>query len=77
MNTKKYEEQIRITGLKISYYRRLNKVNQTKLAEKVGITPGFLSKLEGGKIANGAPLIIYMKLADVLQVELEKLLKEF
>lgn len=77
MNTKKYEEQIRITGLKISYYRRLNKLNQTKLAEKVGITPGFLSKLEDGKIANGAPLIIYMKLADVLQVELEKLLKEF
>ena len=77
MNTKKYEEQIRITGLKISYYRRLNKLNQTKLAEKVGITPGFLSKLEDGKIANGASLIIYMKLADVLQVELEKLLKEF
>ena len=77
MNTKKYEEQIRITGLKISYYRRLNKLNQTELAEKVGITPDFLSKLEGGKIANGAPLIIYMKLAAVLQVELEKLLKEF
>ena len=56
MNTKKYEEQIRITGLKISYYRRLNKLNQAKLAEKVGITPGFLSKLEGGKISNGAPL---------------------
>ena len=77
MNTRKYEEQIRIIGLKISYYRRLNKLNQAKLAEKVGITPGFLSKLEGGKIANGAPLITYMKLADALQVELEKLLKEF
>lgn len=76
MNTKKYEEQIRIIGLKIAYYRRLNKLNQTKLAEKIGITPSFLSKLEGGKIANGAPLIVYMKLADALHVELENLLKE-
>ncbi len=32
MNVKKYEEQIRIIGLKISYYRRLNKLNQAKLA---------------------------------------------
>lgn len=77
MNTKKYEEQIRITGLKISYYRRLNKLNQTELAEKVGIIPGFLSKLEGGKITNGASLIVYMKLADVLKIGFEKLFKEF
>lgn len=77
MNTKKYEEQIRIIGLKISYYRRLKKLNQTELAEKVGITSNFLSKIEGGKLPNGAPLIIYMKLADILKVELEKLFKAF
>lgn len=77
MNIKRYEEKIRIIGLKISYYRRLNKLNQTELAEKLGVTPNFLSKLEGGKIANGAPLIIYLKLADILKIELEKLFKEF
>lgn len=77
MNIKKYEEQIRITGLKIAYYRHLNKFNQTELAEKIGITPQLLSKIEGGKLTNGAPLMIYLKLADILRVDVEKLLKEF
>lgn len=77
MNTKKYGEQIRIIGLKISYYRRLKKLNQAELAEKVGITPNFLSKIEGEKLLNGASLIVYIKLADILKVELEKLFKAF
>ena len=77
MNIKKYSEQIRITGLKISYYRRLNKFNQTELAEKIGITPQLLSKIEGGKLPNGAPLMVYLKLADVLRIDFEKLFKEF
>lgn len=33
-------------GLKIAYYRKLNGLTQEQLAEKVGISSGYLSQVE-------------------------------
>lgn len=36
-------------GAKIKYYRQLKDIDQTKLANMVGISPQYLSKIECGK----------------------------
>lgn len=33
-------------GLKIAYYRKKNGMTQEQLAERVGISPGYLSQVE-------------------------------
>ena len=41
-NSKRYIQ----IGLKIAYYRKLNEMTQEQLAERIGISPGHLSRIE-------------------------------
>ena len=42
-------ELAKILGKNINYYRNLNNLSQERLAEKLGISPKYLSRIECGK----------------------------
>ncbi len=60
-------------GSKIRYFRTLKALGQTTLAEQIGITPQYLSKIEHGSVHPSLDLIF--KIADELQVQVSRLLE--
>lgn len=44
-----FREKCRLLGAKIKYYRTIHGMNQTMLAEKLGISYQYLSRIECGK----------------------------
>ncbi|WP_405383090.1 helix-turn-helix domain-containing protein [Phascolarctobacterium sp.] len=62
-------------GAKIVYYRKLQGVTQSQLAEKVSISPSYMSKIERGASVQGVPFTMYLKIAKELGVTLDDLLK--
>ena len=47
--TKSFQEKCRRLGAKIKYYRTIGGMNQTVLANKLGISYQYLSRIECGK----------------------------
>ncbi len=70
------EQKLKTIGLKIAYYRRINNMRQKDLAEKIGVSPKFLSKIERGKSSTGGSIVMYLNLIDVLGIKIEKLLQK-
>lgn len=68
---KDYYEQYRRLGLNIAYYRKLRKMSQEKLAEKIDISRTHMSRIETADCA--VSLDVVFALADVLDVEPWKL----
>lgn len=62
-------------GLKIGYYRRMRELTQVQLADKVGITSTYLSRIERGETC-GTSLSVYWQIADALGVTFEDLSKD-
>ncbi|MBE6831187.1 MAG: helix-turn-helix transcriptional regulator [Ruminococcaceae bacterium] len=62
-------------GLKIAYYRKLNNWTQEKLAEKIGISPGYLSQVETPSFIQPISLATLFALADAFQIPPYKLLQ--
>lgn len=60
-------------GAKIRYYRTIQKMAQAEFAEKVGITPQYLSKIECGNAKPSTDLLF--RIADVLGVEITTIMK--
>lgn len=71
-----YETQYKKIGAKIAYYRKLQSMTQVNLAERIGITSGYLSQIERGVDTLGVPLSTYMRISDALGVSFQDLLKE-
>ena len=57
-------------GIRISYFRKLRGLSQEQLAERAGISPGFLSQVEAPGMAVGISLI-----AEALEIPPYKLLQ--
>ena len=57
-------------GAKIVFYRKLKSITQEKLAEEVGITPQYLSRIENGGYAKSVSLSTLMKIAEKLGISL-------
>lgn len=55
-------------GLKIAYYRKLRGMTQEQLAEKVGISPGYLSQVETPTFIQPVSLKTLFIIADTLDV---------
>ena len=64
-------EKTRQLGAKIKYYRTLEGINQTILANKLGITYQHLSRIECGKQTPSFSLLI--ALAEELHVDMAEL----
>lgn len=62
-------------GIRISYFRRLRGLSQEQLAERAGLSPGFLSQVEAPGMAVGISLNTLFILAEVLEIPPYKLLQ--
>ena len=61
-------------GLKISYYRKLNKLTQEELAEKIDRSHGFIGQVEAPNIVMPISLDTLFRIADVCRIMPHKLL---
>ena len=69
-----FEKDYKLIGLNISYYRRLRGLTQTQLAEKIHISPSYLSKIECGNYHKSVSLTTIIAIAYGLDVTIDKLL---
>lgn len=61
-----FEEKRFLLGLNLTYYRRIKKMTQMELAEKVDVSSNYLSQIERGFKTVSLPTL--MQIADVLGV---------
>ncbi|MFA9380424.1 MAG: helix-turn-helix domain-containing protein [Acetanaerobacterium sp.] len=62
-------------GLKIAYYRKLNGLTQEQLAEKAGISTGYLSQVETPGFIQPVSLKTLFAIADICGVPPYKFLE--
>ena len=74
-NISKYKDEFIAVGLKIGYLRRQKAMTQAQLAEKAGVSVGFISQIEAPNMAVGISLATLFSLAEALEVPPSKLLK--
>ena len=74
-NVIKYKDEFISTGLKIGYLRRQKAMTQEQLAEKAGLSVGFLSQIEAPNMAVAISLTTLFSIAEALQVQPSKLLE--
>lgn len=67
--------QYKRIGAKIVYYRKIKDISQEKLAEEVGITPQYLSRIENGGYSKNVSLSTLMKIAEKLNISMSDLMK--
>lgn len=70
-----YKEKMRQVGLNIAYYRKYRKLTQLELAEKVHISPCYVSQIECGSVKNSVSIPVLWAIAEALQIEFEDLFK--
>ena len=68
--------QYKKIGAKIVYYRKIRGLTQEELAELVGISPQYLSRIENGNYHKSVSLSILMKIAEKLNVTMVQLMKD-
>ena len=74
-NISRYKDEFIAVGLKIGYLRRQKAMTQDQLAEKAGISVGFLSQIEAPNMAVGISLATLFSLAEALEVPPSRLLE--
>lgn len=67
-----YIDKYKMVGLNIAYYRKLKNLTQEALAEAMDIDQTHLSKIE--RAAVGISLDNLFKIADILEIDVHKLL---
>ena len=71
---KNREQEYKMLGLNIAYYRKLNGLTQLQLAELAGISRTHMSNIEAPNMPTSISLDTLMDLADVLKVPVSSLL---
>ena len=66
-------EELKCIGLRIAYFRKLKKITQAQLAEKLHINKNYLSHIESGSANKAISLPLLIKLSRALGVELSTL----
>lgn len=74
-DTARFRDYYISIGIRISYFRRLRGLSQEQLAERSGISPGFLSQVEAPGMAVGISLNTLFAISEVLDVPAYKLLQ--
>ena len=70
-----YAERLRDLGIQISKYRRKKNMTQMDLAKKAGISRTHMSNIEAAGMEKGFSLELLFRIADILEVPPEELLK--
>ncbi len=71
-----FTTQYRMIGARIVYYRKIRGMTQEYLAEIVGISPQYLSKIENGNYSKSVSFSVLMRIAEKLNVKIEKLVHD-
>lgn len=74
-NVERFRDEFIAVGLKIGYVRRQKGMTQEQLAEKAGISMGFLSQIEAPNMVVGVSLATLFALAYALSVPVSKLVE--
>ena len=69
------EEKIKRIGLNIAYQRKLKRLTQTQLAEKIGISRTHMSNIEAPNMVTPISLDVIFNISDVLEIPVEVLFK--
>ncbi|MBR0541802.1 MAG: helix-turn-helix transcriptional regulator [Clostridia bacterium] len=69
------EEKIKRIGLNIAYQRKLKRLTQTQLAEKIGISRTHMSNIEAPNMVTPISLDVIFNISDVLEIPVELLFK--
>ena len=71
-----YLERYKAFGLKVAYYRKKADLTQEALAEQIGRSRNFISKVESTSNVAGVSLETLFRMADVLGVPPSKFLED-
>ncbi len=67
-------KQTRLIGAKVKYYRTISGMNQSELADRVGVSYQYLSRIETGK--QTPSLMLLMGIAETLEVSVAGLIPD-
>lgn len=68
------EQQYKMIGLNIAYYRKLKGLSQIKLAEATGLSRTYISNIEAPNMPVALSLDALLNIAEALDVPAKKLL---
>jgi len=74
-NTNRFRDEFIAVGIRIGYLRKLKGLSQEQLAERAGISIGFLSQVEAPNMAVGISLATLFAIAKALDVPPSKILE--
>lgn len=68
--------QYKKIGARIVYFRKIKGLTQERLADDVGISPQYLSRIENGSYPKSVSLSTLMRIAQKLEVPMSKLMED-
>ena len=68
--------QYKKIGACIVYFRKIKGLTQERLADDVGISPQYLSRIENGSYPKSVSLSTLMRIAQKLEVPMSKLMED-
>ncbi len=69
------EEKYQRLGLNIAYQRKLKKMTQIQLAEKIGISRTHMSNIEAPNLITPISLEVVFNIAEALEISVDTLFK--
>ena len=70
----KHEQEYKMIGLNIAYYRKLKGISQLQLAELIGLSRTHISNIEAPSMPTAVSLDTLLDIAEALNVPAKKLL---
>lgn len=70
----KHEQEYKMIGLNVAYYRKLKGISQLQLAELIGVSRTHISNIEAPNMPTAISLDTLLDIADALNISAKKLL---
>jgi transcriptional regulator with XRE-family HTH domain len=70
----KHEQEYKMIGLNVAYYRKLKGISQMQLAELIGLSRTHISNIEAPNMPTAVSLDTLLDIADTLDIPAKKLL---
>lgn len=70
----KFKDRYKKIGRLISHYRKLRGFTQEQLAEKIGVSKSYISKIEAENCNKSFSLEILFEIADALEIDIKDLM---
>ena len=70
----KHEQEYKMIGLNVAYYRKLKGISQMQLADLIGLSRTHISNIEAPNMPTAVSLDTLLDIADTLDIPAKKLL---